>query len=382
MIDLRIARAEDWNAINALHHWAWFPVRSETGWAWMFSFSPDCPGWVLEDADGVCGFLGNLTQTYHRGPDVLAAATGYSLIVLPRARGGSHRLLQAFRAQPGVFAVSILNGNARSEPIYGREGFEPLPAGWADAKIVWPLKPLTMVAERVAGALFSRRRLERDLFSAPARPDGAAVFADKGVRTLDPIRDALHLSTFDRRLALERRLVPDRSPALLGRRFSDPDRTSDPVMLGWFNAGGLAATAIGHCGKMTEITAPILDVVDVVALPEAGAQAGPALLAAMKVVGRARGASRVRLPLVNPELAGWAASVPGGLVRRHHVHAHVRFDAEAADIRSAWTPTAYDGDYGFCLRHQPARDVRSGRRLLYKGFKGAFRPQGAEPRPA
>lgn len=361
MIALRLAHRQDWKAINALHEWAWFPVRSEAGWAWMFSFSPDCPGWVLEDADGVCGFLGNLVQHYRRGPDRLAAATGYSLIVLPRARGGSRRLLRAFREQRGVFATSILNGNARSEGIYRREGFEPFPLGWADAKVVWPLQPVTIAAERLARTLYNRRRPDRDLFSGRIRSAVGVRFANDAVRRLDLVRDSGPLATFERRLGEERRLLADRSGRLLQRRFADPDRTSDPVLLGWFDHDGLGATAIGHWGKMSEIEATILDVVDVVALGASGARAGPALLEAMKVVGREAGASRVRLPLLNAQLADWAGAVPGGLVRRRHVHAHVHFTEVADRTETGWVPSGFDGDYGFCLRHPPRASPSTGR---------------------
>lgn len=347
---LRPVRPDDWRALNALHSWAWFPERSEAGWRWLLGMSGPCPGWVLEDADGVCGFLGNLVQTYVRDGLPARAATGYSLIVLPRARGGSRQLLDAFQAQPDVFAVSILNGNRRSAAIYRREGLAAFPPGWADVKIVWPLRPFTIAAERVAWKVAGPRRPDRELFNLDPCPRRIHL-GDPRIVALHPATDGPLLDRYWAALAARGGVLADRSAATLMNRFGDPDRTGDPVLLGWREGERLTATALAQLGKMSPLESPILDLIDLTWL-EPGSRAGPvALVARMKEVALDLGASRLRLPLATPALAAVARQVRGALIRRHHVHAHARL--HAPEVATGWAVTPYDGDCGFSLRPKP-----------------------------
>lgn len=350
---LRLVRPSDWEALNALHRWAWFPQRSQAGWTWMFSLSAALPGWVLEDDEGVCGFLGNLVQDYVWDGQRRKAATGYSLIVLPRARGGSRLLLKAFREQPDVFAVSILNGNRRSADVYAGAGLDPFPPGWANAKIVWPINLFTIGLERLIWSLRCVRRPRLELFrgavSAPA-----LRFRDARVRRLDPIADAAALDRYQDSLHADGRLRADRSAATLAQRLQDPDQTTAPILLGVFPGGeddGLQAVALAQLGKMSELEAPILDIIDLTWRPGASLEGPRALMEALKTAATDFKASRLRLPLVNAELAEAALGVKGALLRRRHTHAHARL--VNAEVAAGWTPTPYDGDYGFALRPTP-----------------------------
>lgn len=357
MPSLREVEPADWQSLNDLHRWAWFPERSERGWAWLHQFGRGAPGWVLEDEHGVCGYLGNIRQDYTSESHNLCAATGYSLIVLPRAKGGSRPLLEAFQSQPGVFATTILNGNARSAPIYARNGFSPFPPDWADAKIVWPLAPFTILSERVARTVYRHRRPARELFAGSGHR--AAAQWPPELAALDPWRDAAEIDLFDEELRQQGTLLAARSAQVFQERYSDPDATLPPVLLGWRQGGRLVALAFAQVGKMSECEAPILDVIDL-AWPDVE-ERGPAgrLLAELQAHGRRIGASRLRLSVVNTATALVAQSVPGALVRRSHVHAHVRYAAPAGDP-SHWMPTPYDGDFGFFLRPPPRREARSG----------------------
>lgn len=379
MAGLRAVGPADWGALNRLHAWAWFPERSEAGWAWLRAMGKSVPGWVLEDGEGVCGFLGNIRQDYAQGPERLIAATGYSLIVLPRARGGSRVLLDAFRSQPGIFAASIFNGNARSAPIYQREGFTPFPDTWANAKIVWPLAPLTILSERIARARFQNRRSPRELFSAS--PGGALTSGTKQLAALDPWTDAALLDAFYAVLQRSGSTIADRSAGALQNRFSDPDRTAAPVLCGWREDGRLSAIVLGQMGKMTECEAPILDVIDVAWVGPHGDRAAAALLSHMRTLGRRLSASRMRLSLVNSATAAVARQVPGGLVRRRHVHAHICLPGpQEHDL--LWSPTPYDGDFAFCLRAPPVLGqlVSMTQDLRSQGLSG--RPSTALAQPA
>ncbi len=347
---LRLVQPNDWQALNDLHRWAWFPERSEQGWAWLHQLGRGAPGWVLEDEHGVCGYLGNIRQEYSADGDNLSAATGYSLIVLPRAKGGAKALLEAFRRQPGVFATSILNGNARSAPIYARNGFLPFPPHWADAKIVWPLAPLTILSERVARTIYRHRRPARELFAGSL--SGAVSHCPQELAALNPWRDAEAIDRFDEELRGPGALLAARSARAFQDRFSDPDATLPPVLLGWRQGGHLVALAFAQVGKMSECEAPIIDVIDLTWLDPEGQGPAGSLLSELRTHGRRIGASRLRLSIVNPATALIAKSVPGGLVRRNHIHAHVSLAPHAVD-RLLWAPTPYDGDLGFFLRPPP-----------------------------
>ena len=352
---LRAVLPADWQALNDLHRWAWFPERSEAGWAWMHRLGQGYPGWVLEDAEGVCGYLGNIRQDYALLDARLVGATGYSLIVLPRAAGGSRRLLETFRAQPGVFATTILNSNARAAPIYAREGFAAFPADWADAKIVWPLAPVTILSERIARSFYRHRRPDRELFQGrrgvPPAPGTARLSA------LDPWVDAAAINRFCAELRNGGPLVADRSARALQDRVSDPDRAEPPMLYGWREGDRLLAIALGLLGKMSECEAPILDIIDLAWLEPDGAAAATALLLQLKTEGRRAGASRMRLSLVNSATAAVADAVPGGMVRRRHIHGHAVLVADPA-LEPLWRPTPYDGDFGFCLRPPPGEPDR------------------------
>ena len=371
----------DWKALNDLHRWAWFPERSEAGWKWVHGFGRGYPGWVLEDGDGVCGYLGNLRQDYSLVDACLVGATGYSLIVLPRAKGGSRLLLEAFRNQPDVFATSIFNSNARAAPIYFREGFTAFPLHWANTKIVWPLAPMTILSERLVRTLYRSRRPSRELFCGGR--ERSPVRGAAGLSALDPWTDAAAINRFNAELRQEGSLRADRSARALQDRFSDPDRTDQPMLYGWSEGDRLSALAFGQLGKMSEYEAPILDIIDLVWLEPHGVPAATALLFELKGEGRRAGASRLRLPLVNDATAEVAFKVPGSIVRRHHTHGHASFVMNGG-IERQWAPTPFDGDFGFCLRPPPVgRNAKSGigARQRFPGLNsGAIREP--QPRPS
>ena len=349
---LREVRSADWKRLNDLHRWAWFPERSETGWEWVHRFGQGYPGWVLEDQDGVCGYLGNIRQDYTYLGARLLGATGYSLIVLPRAKGGSRLLLQAFRNQPSVFVTSIFNSNALAAPIYTHAGFSAFPQDWADTKIVWPLAPMTILSERIVRSLYRHRRPSRELFNGGR--DGSRGHSAAGVSALDPWTDAAAIDLFNAELRASGSLLADRSARALQNRFSDPDQTEPPMLYGWREGDRLSAVALGQLGKMSEYEAPVLDIIDLAWLAPQGAAGATHLLVHMKTEGRRSAASRMRLSLVNKDTAEVALKAPGAIIRRHHLHGHASFVA-SLDEGLPWAPTPFDGDFGFCLRPPPTK---------------------------
>ena len=275
-----------------------------------------------------------------------------------------------------MFATSIFNSNARAAPIYAREGFTAFPAGWGDAKIVWPLAPMTILSERIARSLYRNRRPSRELFHG-AR-DLAPAPRVARLSALDPWTDAAAINQFSAELRSGGPLIVDRSARALQDRFSDPDRAESPLLYGWREGDRLSAMALGQLGKMSECEAPILDIIDLAWLEPDGAAAATALLVQLKTHGRRAGASRMRLSLVNDATAAVARNVPGGMVRRRHIHGHAVLVADPG-LEPLWSPTPYDGDFGFCLRPPPGEPDRSGRDA---GAGGGFAIRETIPAPA
>lgn len=374
---LREVHHADWKPLNDLHRWAWFPERSQLGWEWVHHLGEGYPGWVLEDRDGVCGYIGNIRQNYTYLGARLIGATGYSLIVLPRAKGGSRLLLQAFRSQPDVFVTSIFNSNALAAPIYEREGFSAFPEEWASAKIIWPLAPMTILSERIARSFYRHRRPSRELFNGgKGRSRGQSI---AGVSILDPWTDAAGIDHFNAELHRSGSLVADRSSQAFQDRFSDPDQVEPPMLYGWSEGNRLSAVALGQLGKMSEYEAPVLDIIDLAWLEPYGAASATLLLFQMKTEGRRSGASRMRLSLVNQDTAEVALRVPGAILRRRHVHGYASFVA-GSDEPIPWAPTPFNGDFGFCLRPPPVELSHPGRNAWisrppnWRGTRGSTAP--------
>ena len=150
-------------------------------------------------------------------------------------------------------------------------------------------------------------------------------------------------------------LIAVRSAQAFQDRFSDPDATSSPTLYGWKEENRLVALALAQVGKMSQVEAVILDVIDLVWLDPEGRSPATALLAALKSHGRRISASRLRLSIVTDATGEIAQGVPGGHVRTNHVHSHARVSGIG---RRSWDPTPFDGDYGFFLRPPPSTQAR------------------------
>lgn len=365
---IRPIRMSDADAVSALLDWAWFAPRSEAGWRWLCRTprSRDARampvGFVAEDSDGqVGGVFGLFVQDYSSSRGEAVGGTGHSLIVHPRLKGASAGLIDAALDQAGLFGLTILNGNQRAVPIYARHGFQPCPAEGADATLIWITNPIAVLAERAVRARFDGH--------APAQSRPAEKFMSDRLFTAGPARlgnriVALGAADLDERvdsfwsaLADEGRLTARRDQAALRWRMSDPDRTRDPILLAWMDDDRIAGLALAQLSKINQIQCPSLDVIDLVALEPFARQATPELVAALVRNASRLGAARVRIAVATPEMESLVASVPGMLKRRAHIHGHVRFNRDGADLARDWRLTPYDGEFGIGLR-QPPRPLR------------------------
>ncbi|AQR60916.1 hypothetical protein BZG35_04055 [Brevundimonas sp. LM2] len=362
-VSVRTIEEDDHEALNALHRSVGWPQRSPAGWRWLWDnparLEAGAPaGWLLvDDDDGApCGMTGNFVQRFHRGTTVLHGASAFSVIVRPRARGQSRRLLDRFADQAALFARYVLNANSASSPIYGRHGMAAWPPRTHALKLSWRVDTLACARGRVLRQVHgltpalidaARERLMNDRLVDPTRlslPPGVAVVSDLGDRS--------RFGDFWTALKAEGRLIADRSPATLRWRLSDPDLTLRPVLLA-FNAGkAITGFAMAMVAKGNAIEPPVLEILDLIAL-EDDQRAIPALMEALMTNARALGAAKVRIQMVNDDLVRRLGPLAASARREGGWgHGHARFEPGTTGLET-WAPTPFDGDYGLCLRPVP-----------------------------
>ena len=361
---IRPIRMEDAAEISALLDWAWFAPRSEAGWRWLCRTPRSREaraipvGYVAEDSEGrVGGVFGLFVQDYASSRGDLIGGTGHTLIVHPRLRGASRSLIDTALDNAGLFGVTVLNGNARAAPLYARHGFEPWPVERGDLTLAWITDPLAILAERAARAGLDRR--------GPSAPRPAERFMrDRLFQTdlnhLGPRTRVMVLEDIDGRfdefwddLSGEGRLTARRDAASWRWRLSDPDRTRDPLLLAWMDGDAIGGLLLAQISKINEITAPSLEIIDVVALEPFARTALPELVTGVLRNASRLGVSRVRMEVVTEETERLLAPVAGMMRRRSHIHGHVRFGKLGAEVASDWRLTPYDGEHGLCHRHPP-----------------------------
>lgn len=359
---VRPVDATDNGAINALHRSVGWPTRSEAGWNWLASnparLETTAPaGWLIEAEDAEpCGFAGNFVQRFHHGDRILYGATGFSIIITPRARGRSLKLLNTFTRQPEMFAHYVFNANPRSSPLYKRHGMIAWPPETHDVKLSWRVDALACAGGRLWREIDRRvprlteARAERLLNPRLHEPDTLDLPA--GVTMLTDLADRSPYADFWQALKGEGRLIADRSPAMLRWRLADPDLTLRPLVLAFNRGETIGGYAIAMMSKGNPIEPPMLEIVDLVALDDEP-RAIPALTQALLANARRLGAAKLRIQTVNPELlrrmGPWAdtARREGGWG-----HCHVKFAPGTPGVET-WSPTPFDGDYGICLRPVP-----------------------------
>lgn len=362
---IRPIRMEDAAAVGRLLNWAWFAPRSEAGWRWLCRTPRSREArahpvaWVAERPDGgVGGVLGLFAQDYSVDGTSTVGVTGHTLVVDPGLRGAGTALLRRYADTSNVFASFHFNANALSAPLYQRFGFSGWPPNQSDLRLVWPVDPLAILAERAVKLRLGARRpteerfLRERLFTPSLErlaPGVQQVFAADVDARFDALWGAV---------VAEGRLTARRDAAALRWRMSDPDRTLDPILLAWIEDGHIAGYLLAQIAKTDQITAPDLEIVDLVALEHCAGHAMNALVGTLVRNAPRLGVARVRLSVVTPELEQRLASVPGMHRVRRHSHGHIRFGADGLAKASRWRLTPYDGDYGFCLRSPPVALTR------------------------
>jgi hypothetical protein len=350
------------DGVSALHRWAWWPDRDRAGWAWLAqapAMTGRPLGWVCESDGEIVGFMGNFVQTRHHGESEAAAVCGHTFLVHPKAMGKARMLMRRILDQGEVAATYTFNANSRSAGFFKHFGFETWPGTNAGAKLVWPAAPLTLAAERLLRA-WSQARAHagaqggREWLAPPRMLTGRAR-GGAGVVVLDPASDIdARFDALWAQLKASGASWMRRDAAALRWRTSDPMLTRPPILLGFQADGVLAGYLLAILAKPTEIEAPSLEIIDLVAAPEAEAVALPALVSALVRSARPLGAARVRLGLVTPRVEALLRSTRPLRRETDHSHCHVRFTGGPDDLAHAdWRATPYDGDQSFTSRPPP-----------------------------
>lgn len=361
-ITVRPIDETDHGAVNALHRFVGWPERSEAGWAWLEAnparLELGAPaGWLLEtDEREPAGFTGNFVQRFHHDGRILYGATGFSIIVTPKARGASRKLITTFNSQPGLFAHYTFNANAVSAPLYKRYGMVAWPSETHALKLSWRIDALACAEGRVWREIDRRvprlteARHERLLNPRLHEPD--ALTLPHGVSVLTDLEDDSRFAGFWEALKAEGRIVADRSPATLRWRLADPDLTLRPLLLAYSRDAAVQGYAMAMMSKGNPIEPPMLEIIDLIAL-EDEPQAVHALMQALLMNARSMGAAKLRIQMVSPDLLRRLGPLADSARREGGWgHCHVKFGATAPGA-AVWSPTPFDADYGICLRPVP-----------------------------
>lgn len=361
-ITVRTVGNNDHDAVNRLHQGVGWPHRSEAGWRWLADnparLETAAPsGWLLETADGEpCGFTGNFIQRFHHGDRTLHGATGFSIIVQPRAQGNSRKLLTTFVSQPNLFALYTFNANPLSSPLFPRYGMQAWPPQTHNVKLSWRVDALACASGRLWREI--DRRAPRLIDSSNERLLNARLnelpilSLLRGVSLLSDLSDASRYGTFWTALKAEGRMIADRSPAMLRWRLSDPDLTLRPLLLAFNRGCEVRGYAMAVMSKGNPIEPPMLEILDLMAMADEP-DAIPALMQALLDNARGLGAAKLRIQTVNPELLLRLGAFADTARREGGWgHCHVRFADDAPGV-GTWAPTPFDGDYGICLRPVP-----------------------------
>ncbi|RZJ02649.1 MAG: N-acetyltransferase [Brevundimonas sp.] len=366
---LRTVTVADFPGVQALHRRVGWPERSLAGWRWLFD-SParqaiHAPaGWVVEGEDGtLLAHLGNMVQRFSLDDRDLYGATGFSIIVLPAAKGASRSLIRTFLNQQGMFAAYTLNANALSQPLYSLFGMQAWPAQTHALKLSWPVSVVPLAMSRLL-------KIALKIAPGPVARLGEQLMNDRltrlpelslsqGVERLTDLADTSRYAAFWERLKTEGGLIADRGPAALRWRLSDPDQTTTPLLLSFSRAGRITGYAMAVLAKNNILETPVLEILDLQAL--AGeAEAIPVLMDNLIAAARPLGAAKVRLQVVSPGMLDRLGRFADRARREGGWgHCHVGFAPDAPDA-ALWSPTPYDGDHGVCLRPVPInKDVRA-----------------------
>ena len=364
--DIRPVQPADYPHLRDLQDSVWFPTRSVEGWRWLCQSNPDQAG----EASGlVCqtpgqnelsAFCGSVRMSFMRSGEELTASMGHTIIVTDKARRAGTRLVSNIIDANTGFCAYTLNNNALSVPLYRalhgqrvHEEVSCLSAYWVTNQALYVHAGIERRAHTLSDFKWARSVGER--FNAYTKPNSNLDWPSNVHWVDDPVAKNEDRETFAQRLANEPSITVRRDHTRMAWRLSDPQRSS-PVLMWTFDRGdGVEAWLIAIVTKESEISPPVLTIMDLIGLKNAEKDATPALINAALLAAKQMKLARLTLPHLNPGLLESLRPVlSSGHLKKGHPHAHVMINScDPDDVLPAWRTTPLDGDYIFAMRQPP-----------------------------
>jgi hypothetical protein len=370
---IRNVTIEDVEQINRLHDDVWFPTRSLNGWKWLLEDNPaqgdHAPGFVaVNQEDEVIGFIGNWVQEYWKTNQPITAHSGHSFIAHQNQAGaGIHLLKRILHERIGMCSFT-LNGNALSEPIFRRFAGAKMFGENSRTRYYW-------VTNRRGYICAGMRRRCHSLMSYKYAQTGkerstSYVPLERALFSLaqncklrrDYLSSPTDLAEFWERLQQTDSILASRSPEHLKWRLSNPDFTEAPIFITFDRGNGVEGWAIALPSKENEVAAPILTIVDLIALPQASDIAIPALTKSLLEIAQGMKLVKLSLPHANDEtIKHLGPLLDQAKAIQSHTHAQyiVHSPHTVEELEKGWKQTPFDGDYSFCLRAFPKEMIKS-----------------------
>ena len=237
---LREARMGDCAAVVALMQRNGLVVNSTTRrWAWLWHDNPAVAGmresmpigWVLENGNGIVGYLGNLPLAGRFNGKMLRIAAARGFAVDPGTRGNSLRLAAAFFSQKGADLLLNTSANAAAASVFGLCKAGVLPQADYNNVLLWVLKsrPFAESYLRKFGKAPWLAKLAAPALAVPIAAEGMvrrrALRSDSSGHIVDVLEPGKVGEEFDVLWAAivqtrPNRLLADRSAATLRWHFN------------------------------------------------------------------------------------------------------------------------------------------------------------------
>ena len=350
---------------------AGWPVRSQEGWDWAFEHNPDrkalehrlgqavASGWVLENDEGIQGYLGNLPQSFSLGGSTLFGATCTSLFVSESCRAHSVKLMRTFFTQPGAQMVYTTTANANSAPLYQLYKAQAV----ADPRV---MQTLLWVASDKA---LLEHALERKGLSALR--SGAIVLAPafrqlrQWTQRATPPRNQFagqvrRLTAADIGVAFDELwqslrgqpgLWLNRDRNMVRWRCGDPDKLEDIVLFAAFQNEALLGYVIAAADRVAHGCLPRAFVLDFVTAPGASEHVAPALVGRLCEWAAAEHLPWVEAPRFGGMLGAQLAACRPHVRQLQTITHHMRVLDKTLPAQTlhdpAWPCSGMDGDAWF-----------------------------------
>lgn len=153
MVTAREVQYEDLPDVAELFRGVGWGIPSREGWERVWEDNPASKlvpgvkrGWVLEQEQGIVGFISNIVQQFRFGDRSLTAAVGAALVVAPDYRGHSLRLVSEFCKQKDVDLLLITTAAIQTSKIFEFLKFARVPQAEYDVDLYWILRERSFLA--------------------------------------------------------------------------------------------------------------------------------------------------------------------------------------------------------------------------------------------